>query len=94
MGSQGFIDPAESISSHIIPATLVFNGEVKVGEGGHPLMSTCIKVGGGKQIGKGVIVSSHNERLVDEILFKVVHNGPLESEELSFTQVIVFLSLI
>ena len=53
-------------------------------------MSTCIKVGGGKQIGKGAIVSSHNERLVDEILFKVVHNSPLESEELdpsdSFSQ--------
>ena len=48
-------------------------------------MSTCIEVGGDKQIGKGVIVSSHNERLVDKILFKVVCNGPLESEELSFT---------
>ena len=48
-------------------------------------MSTCIEVGSGEQIGKGVIASSQNERLVDEILFKVVCNGPLESKELSFT---------
>ena len=52
---------------------------------GHPPVSTCIEVGGGEQIGEGVIVSSHNKWLVDEILFKVVHNSPLESEELSFT---------
>ena len=48
-------------------------------------MSTHIEIAGGKQIGEGVIVSSHNKRLVDEILFEVVHNGPLECEELSFT---------
>ena len=56
-------------------------------------MSACIKTGSGKKIGEGVIVSSHNKRLVDEILFEVVHNSPLECEELSFTQVIILLSL-
>ena len=56
-------------------------------------MSACIKIGGGKQIGEGVVVSSHNKRLVDEILFEVVCNSPLECEELSLTQVIASLSL-
>ena len=56
-------------------------------------MSTCIKIGGGKQIGEGVIVSSHNKGLIDEILFEVVSDGPLECNELGFTRVVVFLSL-
>ena len=43
-------------------------------------MSAHIEIGSGKQIGEGVIVSSHNKRLVDEILFEVVHNSPLECE--------------
>ena len=56
-------------------------------------MSACIEVRGGKQIGEGVIVSPHNKRLVDEVLFKMVCNGPLECEELSLARVIVSLSL-
>ena len=56
-------------------------------------MPTCIKVRGGKKISEGVIVSLHNKRLVDEILFEMVHNGPLKHEELSLAQVIVPLSL-
>ena len=83
MGVQGFIYPAESISSHIIPAMLIFNSEVKVGERGHPSMPTCIEVRGGKKISEGVIVSSHHKRLVNEILFEMVHNSPLKHEELS-----------
>ena len=93
MGIQGFVYPTEGISSHIIPTTLIFNGEVKVGERGHPLMSAHIEIRGGKQISEGVIVSLHNKRLVDEILFEMVHNGPLECEELGLTKVIVPLSL-
>ena len=46
-------------------------------------MSTCIKVRGGKKISKGVIISPHNKRLVNEILLKMVCNGPLKGEELS-----------
>ena len=83
MGVQGFIYPAEGISSHIIPAMLIFNSEVKVGERGHPSMPTCIEVRGGKKISEGVIVSSHHKRLVNEILFEMVHNSPLKHEELS-----------
>ena len=45
-------------------------------------MSTRMEVRGGEQIGEGVIVSLHNKRLVDEVLFKMVCNGPLECEEL------------
>ena len=56
-------------------------------------MPTCIKIGGGKQIGEGVIVGSHNKGLIDEILFEVVSDGPLECKELGLTQVVVFLSL-
>ena len=83
MGVQGFIYPAESISSHIIPATLIFNSEVKVGERGHPSMPACIEeVRGGKRISEGVIVSLHNKRLVDEILFEMVHNSPLKHDKL------------
>ena len=83
MGVQGFIYPAEGISSHIIPTMLIFDSEVKVGERGHPSMPACIEVRGGKKISEGVIASSHNRRLVDEILFEKVHNGPLKHEELS-----------
>ena len=45
-------------------------------------MPTGIKVRGGEEIGKRVVVSPYNKRLVNEILFKVVHNGPLKGEEL------------
>ena len=69
MGIQGFVYPAEGISGCIIPTMLIFNGEVKVGERGHPSVSACIEIRGGKQISEGVIVSLHNKRLVDEILF-------------------------
>ena len=81
MGLQGFVYPTEGISSLIIPTMLIFNGKVKVGERSHPSMSAHIKIRGGKQISEGVIFSLHNKRLVDEILFKMVHNGPLECEE-------------
>ena len=45
-------------------------------------MSTHIEVRGGKKISEGIIISPHNKRLVNEILLKVVHNGPLKGEEL------------
>ena len=45
-------------------------------------MPTCIKVRGGKEIGERVVISPYDERLVNEILLKVVHNGPLKGEEL------------
>ena len=56
-------------------------------------MSTHIKVRGGKKISEGIIISPHNKRLVNEILLKVVHNGPLKGKELGLAQVIVPLSL-
>ena len=93
VGVQGFIYPAEGISGCIIPTMLIFNSEVKVGERGHPSMPACIEIRGGKKISEGVIVSPHNKRLADEILFKMVHNSPLECKELGLTQVIVPLSL-
>ena len=46
-------------------------------------MPTGIKVGGGEEIGERVVVSLHDKRLVNEIFFKVVHDGPLKGEELS-----------
>ena len=85
MGIQGFIYPAQGISGHIIPTMLIFNGEVKVGERGHPSMSACIEIRGGKKLSEGIIVSPHNKRLVDKILFEMVCNGPLECEELGLT---------
>ena len=45
-------------------------------------MPTGIKVRGGEEIGQRVVVGAHDKRLVDEIFFKVVHNGPLKGEEL------------
>ena len=56
-------------------------------------MPTCIEVRGGKKISEGVIVSLHNKRLVDEILFEMVHNSPLKCEELGLARMIVPLSL-
>ena len=82
MGIQQFIHLAEGISGSIIPTMLIFDGEVKIGERGHPLMPACIEVRGGKKIGERIIISLHNERLVNEILLKVVCNGPLKGEEL------------
>ena len=72
---------------------LILDGEVKIGERGHPLMPTGIEVRGGKEIGERVVISLYNKRLVDEILFKVVCNGPLKGKELGLAQVIVPLSL-
>ena len=56
-------------------------------------MPASIKVRGGEEIGKRVVVSLYDKRLVNEILFKVVHNGPLKGKELGLAQVIVPLSL-
>ena len=61
---------------------LVLDGEVKIGERSHPLMPTGIEVRGGEEIGKRVVISAYNKRLVNEIFFKVVHNSPLKGEEL------------
>ena len=46
-------------------------------------MPTGIEVRGGEEIGKRVVVSVHDKRLVNEIFFKVVRNGPLKGKELS-----------
>ena len=46
-------------------------------------MPTGIKVGGGEEVGKRVVISAYDKRLVDEIFFKAVHNSPLKCEELS-----------
>ena len=56
-------------------------------------MSTCIEVRGGKKISKGIIISLHNKRLINEIFLEMVCNSPLKGEELSLAQVIVPLSL-
>ena len=56
-------------------------------------MPAGIEVRGGEEIGKRVVVSPHDKRLVNEILFKVVCNGPLKGKELGLAQVIVPLSL-
>ena len=59
---------------------LVLNGEVKIGKGSHPSMPTGIEVRGGEEIGKRVVISADDKRLVNEIFFKVVHNGPLKGD--------------
>ena len=46
-------------------------------------MPTHIEVRGGREIGERVIISPYDERLVNEILLKVVRNSPLKHEELS-----------
>ena len=46
-------------------------------------MPTDIKVRSGKEIGERIVISLYDKRLVNEILLKVVHNGPLKGEELS-----------
>ena len=61
---------------------LILDGEVKIGKRGHPSMPACIEVRGGKEIGERVVVSPYDERLVNEILLKVVHNSPLKGEEI------------
>ena len=49
----------------------------------NPSYPSGIEVRGVEEIGKRVVISVHNKRLVNEIFFKVVHNGPLKGEELS-----------
>ena len=61
---------------------LVLDGEVKIGERSHPSVPTGIEVRGGEEIGKRVVISVYNKRLVNEIFFKVVRNGPLKGKEL------------
>ena len=59
-------------ASSIISAALVLDGEVKIGKRSLPSMPTGIKVRGGEEIGKRVVISAHDKRLVNEIFFKVV----------------------
>ena len=56
-------------------------------------MPAHIEVRSGKEVGERVVISPYDERFVNEILLKVVCNGPLKGEELGLTQVIVPLSL-
>ena len=58
--------------------------KLKLGERSHPLVPTGIEVRGGEEIGKRVVISVHDKRLVNKIFLKVVRNGPLKGEELSF----------
>ena len=46
------------------------------------MIPTGIEVRGGEEIGKRVVIGAHDKRLVKEIFFKVVRNGPLKGEEL------------
>ena len=46
-------------------------------------MPTSIEIRGGEEVGKRVVISVYDKRLVDEIFLKVVRNGPLKGEELS-----------
>ena len=46
-------------------------------------MPPGIEVRGGEEIGKRVVVNPYNKRLVNEIFFKVVCDGPLKGKELS-----------
>ena len=45
-------------------------------------MPTGIEVGGGEEVGKRVVIGVYDKRLVDEIFFKVIRNGPLKGKEL------------
>ena len=47
-------------------------------------MPTGIEVRSGEEVGKRVVISAYDKRLIDEIFFKVVRNGPLKCEELGF----------
>ena len=40
------------------------------------MMPTGIEVRGGEEIGKRVVISAHDKRLVNEIFFKVVCTWP------------------
>ena len=61
---------------------LVLDGEVEICKRSHPSMPTGIEVRGGEEVGKRVVISAYNKRLIDEIFFKVVCNSPLKCEEL------------
>ena len=61
---------------------LVLDGEVEIGKRSHPSMPTGIEVRGGEEVGKRVVISAYDKRLIDEIFFKVVRNSPLKCEEL------------
>ena len=52
-------------------------------------MPTGIEVRGGEEVGKRIVISAHDKRLVDEIFLKVVHNGPLKCKELGLARMIV-----
>ena len=42
-------------------------------------MPTGIKVGGGEQVGEGVVVSLHDKWFVHEVFLEVISNGPLQA---------------
>ena len=56
-------------------------------------MPTGIEVRGGEEVGKRVVISAYDKRLVNKIFFKVVSDGPLKGEELSLARMIVPLGL-
>ena len=70
---------------------LILQSEFKRGQLAYPPMSHGIEVGGGKDICQQIVVSLYHEWCISKILFEVLGDTPLESKELEFRAVVVFL---
>ena len=84
-------DPAQGISHSIMSALLVLQSEFERGHHAYPPMSHGIEVRGGKDICQWIVVCLYHKQCVHEILFEVLSDTPLESEELELRAVVVFL---
>ena len=84
-------DSAQGISHPIISPLLVQQSEFKRGQCTYPPMSHGIVVRDGKDVCQQIVVHLYHKWHVCEILFEVLGDTPLESEELKFRAVVVFL---
>ena len=82
---------AQSISCLIVSSLLVFQSELKGGQGTYPSVPSGIEVWGGKDVHQQIVVRSYHEWHVHKVLFEVFSDTPLEGKKLKFRAEIIFL---
>ena len=84
-------DLVQSISHPIISSLLVLQSELEGGQHTYPPVPSGIKVLSVEDICQQIVVSPDHKWCVYKVLLEVFSDTPLESKELKFRAVIVFL---
>ena len=83
---------AEGVGDLVIHPVYILDLEVVSSHCRHPPMSDGVQIGHHHDVGQRIVVGADEERLVLQILPKLISHGPLESQELQLRGVILQLT--